>query len=607
MLQAINTGKIAIDIAPQFQQNIALFDWNTLIPNKANTANSQAIFQGITNISTRKKQMLDAHRPQLLGIASQFGLTDRVEGDIWELAHLDKDELGELLLGTSHDKEQVFNQINSTTSAVVNNIIQSDGGLSKLAKLAPSQFLKLTEEDLFSHFLNFNGGSLFQQTFSEVFLRYHELVKLNKLKELDHKDGVKGVRYLSNEKFIETYGKPPWDFVNRLLEDAELDFEISKPEGYVTSTFSTVLTKKSSGNEVNFAQLSSGEKILMSFAFCIYNAKGSLNAPNQPKVLLFDEVDATLHPSMSKQLMKVIINTLVGELGIHVIMTTHSPSTVAVAPEEAVYLLNSGNLGLEKVNKRQAISSLTAEVPTLAISFDGRRQVFVESHLDAERYDLLYRTLSKILNSERSLIFMGVGRKKSDGREDNGGCDKVKAIVKSLRDGGNESVYGLLDWDTTNEPQERLYILGQGKRYAIENLLLDPLLLMSLLIRDNRGLYQNYGLISEVAHSQLVNLDNATLQEAVNKVQQKIIGKNVNLEDSIDVTYYGGIQLSISKSYLHMQGHELEGMVRAAFPELGRYNNSIKLLKAIIDPIMFESPEFIPLEIIKCFESLLND
>jgi hypothetical protein len=345
----------------------------------------------------------------------------------------------------------------------------------------------------------------------------------------------------------------------------------------------------------------------MSFAFCIYNAKGFLNDSTQPKVLLFDEVDATLHPSMSKQLMKVIINTLVSELGIHVIMATHSPSTVAVAPEESVYLMNSGDLGLEKVSKRQAISSLTAEVPTLAISFDGRRQVFVESHLDAERYDRLYRTLSKTLNSERSLIFMGVGRIKSDGREDSGGCDKVRAIVTSLRDGGNDTVYGLLDWDTKNRPEERLHILGEGKRYAIENLLLDPLLLMSLLIRENRGLHQKLGLKSEVAHSQLVNLDNKVLQEVVDKIQQLVVSEDVDLENSIDVTYYGGIQLSISKSYLHMQGHELEGMVMAVFPELGRFNNNGKLLKAIIDHVMFELPDFIPLEIIDCFESLLND
>jgi len=52
--------------------------------------------------------------------------------------------------------------------------------------------------------------------------------------------------------------------------------------------------------------------------------------------LLLDEVDASLHPSMIKNLLDVIEKIFLKN-GCKVILATHSPTTVALAPEESIY------------------------------------------------------------------------------------------------------------------------------------------------------------------------------------------------------------------------------------------------------------------------------
>jgi hypothetical protein len=72
---------------------------------------------------------------------------------------------------------------------------------------------------------------------------------------------------------------------------------------------------------------------------------------------------------------------------VNVIATTHSPSTLACAPEESIYATSAERAGLQKMTKGRALNLLTAGVPTLAVSFSGRRQVFVESEIDSSIYE----------------------------------------------------------------------------------------------------------------------------------------------------------------------------------------------------------------------------
>jgi AAA15 family ATPase/GTPase len=506
LLQAINNGMILNSLTQNPQAEINLFDWSTLIPNNTKSITTAMVFQERDKVINYIPQIKTQNTQNLEGIINRHKINKKWDKPVWDIIDLSKEELSEYLPEEKTYDTSAFEQISRLVDNLGQQIINQSTNNFRLKSTEPRELLKLTSDSLDELPIAWSSVNIFQQTFSQIFLSYFELQKLNKLKKLDFDNGDVNAKALEESEFIQTHGQPPWEFVNKVLFDAGLGFNISHPKGYTTTSFVPKLTKISSGVEIQFSTLSSGEKILMSFAFCLYHSQDDRQNIKKPKILLFDEVDATLHPSMSKQLLKTITESLVGTQNIHVIMTTHSPSTVAVAPEEAIYIMKSDKHGLHKVSKRQAISILTDEIPTLAINFNGRRQVFVESQTDAERFELLYGNLIPIINSERSLVFIGVGLKKDSDNEIGSGCAQVKAIVQSLSEGGNESVYGLLDWDTRNKPEGRIHVLGEGNRYAIENCLLDPLLVLSLLMRENWKNNTELGLDCNIKYHDISNL-----------------------------------------------------------------------------------------------------
>ena len=78
-----------------------------------------------------------------------------------------------------------------------------------------------------------------------------------------------------------------------------------------------------------------------------------------PEVILFDEPDAYLHPSMCQFMLRVVQNIFVIEKGIKVIMTTHSPTTVALAPDNSLYKMDRRSGSIIKTNKNHAIHLLS--------------------------------------------------------------------------------------------------------------------------------------------------------------------------------------------------------------------------------------------------------
>jgi len=114
--------------------------------------------------------------------------------------------------------------------------------------------------------------------------------------------------------------------------------------------------------EIDFSALSSGEKVLMALVASVYKASMDNVFPD---VLLLDEVDASLHPSMMKNMLEVIKSVFLAR-SVRVILVTHSPTTIALAPEESVYVMNGAGLNrIEKKSKQMALSILTEGFATL--------------------------------------------------------------------------------------------------------------------------------------------------------------------------------------------------------------------------------------------------
>lgn len=171
---------------------------------------------------------------------------------------------------------------------------------------------------------------------------------------------------------------PPWDLVNEMLAvmgrfstaDSGFNFQITSPKvGEVQITnwgnyqFTPQLIDQRSGESRNFDALSSGEKIILGLAICMYQ-RGNLVAP--PNLLLLDEIDASLHPSMTKALLHTLQEVFV-DRGTKVILATHSPSTVAQAPEGSVHIVSKTDTGIKIAPETQneAVNILSEGFMTL--------------------------------------------------------------------------------------------------------------------------------------------------------------------------------------------------------------------------------------------------
>ncbi len=87
---------------------------------------------------------------------------------------------------------------------------------------------------------------------------------------------------------------------------------------------------------------------------------------------------------MIKYVLRVIKGTLVSDLGLKVIMTTHSPTTVALVEDHEVFEMDNSDGRLELVGRNKALRNLTEALPTLAIDYDARVMVVTEDENDAK-------------------------------------------------------------------------------------------------------------------------------------------------------------------------------------------------------------------------------
>lgn len=93
-----------------------------------------------------------------------------------------------------------------------------------------------------------------------------------------------------------------------------------------------------------------------------------------------DEPDAHLHPSMTRQFIDILKGVLVDHYKVRVILTTHSPSNVALAPETSLFVMAREQPRIRRAtSKAEAIGLLTSG---LVIVSPGTRFVLVEDEDD---------------------------------------------------------------------------------------------------------------------------------------------------------------------------------------------------------------------------------
>lgn len=471
-------------------------------------------------------------------------------------------------------------------------------GIYEVAKLANKPVKDLIENDFYDYapLTYLDPDNVFYKNLALLFNIYRNKLDRNQYKQfLAQNKGYINIEYLTDDAFIQKFGEPPWDFLNKIIDKINLGYHIILPDiADNDKPYELKFINNITGDEIPFTGLSSGENVLMALALALYNASSHLEFP---KVLLLDEPDASLHPSMTKQLLDVIEEVFVKNKGLKVLMSTHSPSTVALAPEESLFVMNKIEHKLEKTSKDKALRILTEGVPSLSINYENRRQVFVESENDVYFYGKLYDKLKNYLIPEISLNFI------SSGIGNTGNCEQVKKVVNQLASFGNRYIFGIIDWDLNNNENDYVKVLGKDKRYSIENYIFDSILIAAYLLRERFITREDLYLNNNETYADFKNLSQIQLQTISDFITNKIQSL-VNPTDAAKFTvkYLSGMELEVPQWYLIQQGHNLENHIKNAFPQLQRFRDEGTLKKEIINKVVDDIPELIPLDILELFQ-----
>lgn len=576
LLEALKNGHVKSSLTTNHDTEVLLYDWNNIIPKDTGVFQIHQQMAQKSNWFSHIRAQQEANFPTLQQQAIDLGIPIENCLTINKIKALSRQQVGELIADRAKAEQaylQITQSLKDTGRKIYSNVHRStnDENFKKIAAIIagerPELFLETSESKFFFGEKRLLWGEVdpFQQAFGRLFSTYRDIIHQNdRLEKYPTNDNEQ--KFLDEKQFVAEYGMRPWDFVNKILETSNLDFRVNDPPMHEISSFEPKLKKLSSDIEIRFNDLSSGEKVLMSFALCLYNASDKRQQKRFPKLLLLDEVDAPLHPSMVVSLLKTIQTVLVKDEGISVILTTHSPSTVALAPEESLYEMNPAGPLVEKCSKGKALSILTTGVPTLSVSFDGRRQIFVESRTDANLYDLLYQRYKGNLNSERSLVFVEVGNTDSSGGEKNAGCEQVKRLVDTLTTGGNQSILGLVDWDGERKPKDRIHVLSPEIRDGLESLLFDPVLLILTIAREKAHFAKSKGILDpDDSYTFIAGWNESRWQRAVDIVQDMVLEAPQSAKETILIEYINGMTLKVAKEYLHLDDHALEAKITDLF------------------------------------------
>ena len=260
--------------------------------------------------------------------------------------------------------------------------------LSTAMKLVGKLPHELTRDDIIraSHY----EGDTISNVISQVFAAY----KVDQFIWAHRRIETESVSFADLIAEYRTKYPPPWDTLREILsamreatgDHGLFDFDFSDPDrhelhmgNYEEFSFTAQMTNRTTGAKYNLDSLSSGEQILM--ALCLSSFNQHLGR-RRPKLLLLDELEAVLHPSMVAALVTTLKSLFVSH-GTKVLMTSHSPMTVAALDETDVFRVvrTKGHVNISRTTKSAAIDELSEGLATvdtgLRIAAHGKAKVTI--------------------------------------------------------------------------------------------------------------------------------------------------------------------------------------------------------------------------------------
>ena len=265
--------------------------------------------------------------------------------------------------------------------------------LSAAMKLAGKLAHELTRDDILNA-SNYEGDIL-TNSVSEIFAAY----KIDQFIWAHKRIETEQVEFAELITEYRTKYPPPWETLREILStmrdsagnDGLFDFDFSDPEdhelhmgNYEEFLFKAEMTNRSTGAKYELESLSSGEKVLMALCLATFNQDLGRRAP---KLLLLDELDAVLHPSMISALIRTLKTVFVPK-GTKVLMTSHSAMTVAALDEADIFRVvrTGGHVEVSPTTKSEAINELSEGLATVDVGLriaatDGTKvTILTEGH-----------------------------------------------------------------------------------------------------------------------------------------------------------------------------------------------------------------------------------
>ena len=483
-----------------------------------------------------------------------------------EIVKPERQELLQSLRNNLHDSTQELNKLFSRRpiakglfdSAIRNRIneiisyIESASGVSKE---------------------NFTGDIIVENFPIEIIMKGMDIINQDCIEMLFYVYQYNKNNGLRNGRREEEFGPPPWFILNEIIMEAGLpyyipppndkDFNFSPLMDMNTDPYSIFLQSTINNKILSFNDLSGGERIIMSLAFLNYYAKGR---NTYKKLLLMDEPDAHLHPSMAKKFFDVIHNILIKKYGVRVIMTTHSPTTLAMAPDvEECQVFEMRKEPKTEIIRVDSITKVSSLLTGGLITVNPTTKfVLVEDEEDVEFYSraLEILKLTNQIGSFVSIVFISSGNNKEGKERVSGGKTVVKDWTEKLKKSGlSNIIFGLVDKDK-GDVSNGLFVLS---RYSIENYLVDPLIIFGALLESEiapqiESVNIKYGKLHKIK-----NLDQDTAQKFANEIIV-LIEKDINSFSPKDkekepVRFSNGLELTYPKWLLHKRGHDLVNII----------------------------------------------
>lgn len=442
-------------------------------------------------------------------------------------------------------------------------------------------------------------------------------------------------KYNKNHELSET----PWSVLQSIIDSLGFKYKVIPPKlstinkilsfplnAISEDPYQIILYDEVFNKEINFHELSSGEKQLFAIGMLRYSTE---LGNNRRKLILLDEPDAHLHPSMIEQFFTIVNDYLVKANGVKVIMTTHSATTLLLASNYSnldLYFMNRSsefeNTSLIKDESYRFSKSIKSLSNGLFFLHPQTQFVVVEDQDDVD----FYNAISEFSRKECSVLNFIAASELSDNGE--GGKDAVQRIIERLKKYnvltiGESPVIGLIDKDYDNVVYEENDSIVLIERYSIENYWYDPLIIYCILLSGSKdeqfekidtlklkpGEEHN---IRSKRNDEIQNQVNNLVVELEKRVdfqdilsfeflnQDKILKSPNSEKEHIDIEYLNGHNVSLPKWLINSRGKDLRQLYQATFPSLYKMNKAASYKN-------FRSTGHVPIELISKIESFLSN